>query len=639
MTDIFRVAFQELHMPKTLSSAFVLFLVIVMLMGSLPFPTASAQGPSPRIAFVDNQGLVQLADESGTVIQQLSSSGMASPPSWSHDGSMLVWADSASGEWAASSTIYLWKNNVATALPIGDKCYAAAFMPGDEQIALLCAGSLTDGINEPSAADLTAPEAGIVSIVNLDGSDFRQVVSPLDAGVIGHTAGARFFPERILVHADGTILVNVRRQLSAYVEYVAPGSTALERVPNDQDGTLSAIATTPTGFVGVLCAACRPHSRSQDPIQVFHMRTDGSIVETIGSVPLTNPSVIPEAMSPDLTQLMVQQHSDQNAPYDLAIMNLNDGTTRPFAEGRYAAWQPVLNTNAGQDAPSQQNTEWTISPTTLPTTAAAPVNTTTSTAPTSGQMLFAAKTQGQWDIYLYDASTQQTQVLFGGPGDQWAPRWYPDARGILFLNDVSGATEVWDARDDFSNPYPLIPAFTDGSEIVGVEWSYTGWDVTVQYATHKSVVNVDRDTYRTVTLWEGSAANNDFSENGISVYVTDNESVPRLVISGPVTQGDLSIEGDAPRVAANAPLIAYQVGERGSRRIRVINVETQQVTYIASSGSDDSGPTITSDGQFVLYVSDVNGIQTVVSVPVSGGTPTPVAIGSYDAVWYLDWRP
>lgn len=254
------------------------------------------------------------------------------------------------------------------------------------------------------------------------------------------------------------------------------------------------------------------------------------------------------------------------------------------------------------------------------------------------QLVFSANTDGDWDVYTYDFESGEVRSVAGGPGAQWAAKWNPQGDRVMYLSDTSGVGEVWGVNPDGSDARQHLRFEEEGHSLVSLEPGErpNRFYITVQTPMQKQLHSINAETGSDTLLLNGrSAASIDSSESA-RVWVTDNEAVPQVVY----TVGEQDVqqwEGDAPSIARDAPYVVYQIGDRGSRRIEVRNLETEEVTQLSPDGVDSSGPTISADGSLTCWQQDT-GAQVVMcqNLDDPGSKPFQLELGEFDAIWYLD---
>ena len=126
------------------------------------------------IAYTGNDGNLWLMQPDGSGQTQVTFDGSPDAcvrgASWSHEGTMLVFTRSATPA-GGTSLVYLLKDGIAAPIPGVYGCNSAAFLPGDQQLAMTCG---RDGDANASEQTLQSdPSMGLISIANLDGSDWH----------------------------------------------------------------------------------------------------------------------------------------------------------------------------------------------------------------------------------------------------------------------------------------------------------------------------------------------------------------------------------------------------------------------------------------------------------------------------------
>ena len=185
--------------------------------------------------------------------------------------------------------------------------------------------------------------------------------------------------------------------------------------------------------------------------------------------------------SPDGTR--VAFNGGDRRPY---IWDQRDNTLHPVGEpglgGTIIDWSPdgtaLLETvyqpdgNAGHYALYRLDLESGL-PTQL-TFFDAPIIYGTDWSPDGRFLIFAAKQNGDWDIYRIESDGGQLQRFHDPVGDAIAPQVSPDSREIAFTLSGQGRVELYKMRVDGSGPQQLT--WTDGIEY-SPRWSPDGQQI------------------------------------------------------------------------------------------------------------------------------------------------------------------
>jgi Tol biopolymer transport system component len=99
---------------------------------------------------------------------------------------------------------------------------------------------------------------------------------------------------------------------------------------------------------------------------------------------------------------------------------------------------------------------------------------------------------------------------------------------------------------------------------------------------------------------------------------------------------------DMPSISPDGLRVAYQIGQKGERRIAITSLEDGAVNELPRIGSDDSNPVWSPDGSALALVANRDGSDTVWIVSDDGRERRPLDLGVADlgepeAIWYLSW--
>lgn len=90
-------------------------------------------------------------------------------------------------------------------------------------------------------------------------------------------------------------------------------------------------------------------------------------------------------------------------------------------------------------------------------------------SPNGRMIAFANNEDGDFDVYLADAMTGQTRVLFDTDADEKGPTWSPEGDRIAFSSTADGHSEIW-AIDSSGSGNP-IQLTNEDAKSVSPDWS------------------------------------------------------------------------------------------------------------------------------------------------------------------------
>jgi Tol biopolymer transport system component len=207
----------------------------------------------------------------------------------------------------------------------------------------------------------------------------------------------------------------------------------------------------------------------------------------------------------------------------------------------------------------------------------------------SNRIIFAWNRDGDFDLYLMDADTQQVvSPLTDNSASDLTPVWSPDGTRVALTSNVNGNYEI----------YVLNIATFESDALTNNNWD---------------------DLYPT---WSPDGKQIAFTTNRDSnwdIYVMDaNGKNPKQLTTDPVYEGNPVWSPDGTR-------IAYVVGRDAKRDIMVMNVDGTNVQALTTRPtSADYSPAWSPDGKQIAFVSNRNSNPDIFVVDAS-------CIGNSDA--------
>lgn len=270
----------------------------------------------------------------------------------------------------------------------------------------------------------------------------------------------------------------------------------------------------------------------------------------------------------------------------------------------------------------------------------------TNSLPT-GDLAYAVKNSGQWDIWVYSFDTKQNTQLTSEPySDQWAPAYSHDGANIAYLSEqTDGSSQIWMMNPDGSNQRQITNWYSSES-IVGVNWSPDDSQL---------IVTLLGDMRRLALMSAGggelagylgpSSSFASTSKNGVMVFASDDGNpLDTVLYSGsfasPAQASQLGL-GDAPVVRGDGAYVIVQIGAPGSRSIASYPLSAEWSALPAPPRvGDDSNPIwLTTDGDYVAFVSTRGNGESIQVARLGDTSTTPLAIAQHERVWYLSKRP
>ena len=98
-------------------------------------------------------------------------------------------------------------------------------------------------------------------------------------------------------------------------------------------------------------------------------------------------------------------------------------------------------------------------------------------SPDGSRIVYAARENGNWDIYVVGADGSGDQQLTDDDAADWLPTWSPDGSYVAFVSNRDGGWAIWSMTVDGDNLRKLfdVPGSPDGLVRDEPAWSSQGW--------------------------------------------------------------------------------------------------------------------------------------------------------------------
>ena len=229
------------------------------------------------------------------------------------------------------------------------------------------------------------------------------------------------------------------------------------------------------------------------------------------------------------------------------------------------------------------------------------------------------------------------------------PRVSPDGSRMLFYSDRSGGDEVW--MLDLSTNEPTQVSRGGGTQSA---WSPDGR--LVAYGTRQGLAILDLETGGITTIAEHFTTSSPvFSPDGREVAFHGLDQRRRELLYSPLRRSQLyrapvdgsrahqvipTPEGDPanPSWAGDGRSVYFELDEVRAVSIWVVDLATSQYSQVATGGSDDAHPAVSSDGTELLFLRNHRDLY-VMRLPDG----TPRLIRSFDEpnrlIEFPSWTP
>lgn len=244
-----------------------------------------------------------------------------------------------------------------------------------------------------------------------------------------------------------------------------------------------------------------------------------------------------------------------------------------------------------------------------------------------GEMVFAAISSGNTDIYRVDDESGAPVRLTNATGEDFAPAWSPRKDMIAFLSSRNGAPALWlmdwngESKRQISEPGAVINDFRWAPDSKGI-----GMEVANGKFSWIAVLDIESGEVQSLTSRTESAQIGDWSPDGewllYAVIDGDSTGIRRRNPNG-VDEITITTGPDTnPRWSPDGRRIAFNrlTGTGGSTSIDLLVTDRDggQETNVAPDDFDETSFDWAPDGKHIMFVSDSSGNPEIYIVTPDG---------------------
>lgn len=209
--------------------------------------------------------------------------------------------------------------------------------------------------------------------------------------------------------------------------------------------------------------------------------------------------------------------------------------------------------------------------------------------------------KGQWDVWLYDASTKQTRQITSGAGDKLTPSIDGDTVVYtLYVNGQPAQIYRYDIPSQISQP---VSSSSQDQLNPSVSGSWVVWEENSSATSGMSVI-------KAINLTGGTG--------------------PVILDSG--TWSTSSVGGGSmhrPKVSGNVVVWEFAHSATGDSDVRAYELSTNTKLYVASSSSDEHSPA--TDGRYVVWSQFDDGTgYDIWAEDLTSANPQPFLVAGQD---------
>ncbi|MBF0566162.1 MAG: Tol-Pal system beta propeller repeat protein TolB [Nitrospirae bacterium] len=196
------------------------------------------------------------------------------------------------------------------------------------------------------------------------------------------------------------------------------------------------------------------------------------------------------------------------------------------------------------------------------------------------KIAYSSLRNGKWSIYILDFDTATERLIYSSGATDLAGDFTPDGKYLLFSSSGKGSPDI--------------------------------------YLLHLGTKVISRLTYEPAIEVSPSVS----PDGKQIVYVSDRSSTPQLYVMG-IDGNDsrrITFEGNyntAPEWSLAGDLIVFTSRAGGSFQVCTIKSDGSGMTQLTSAGNNDE-PSFSSDGRYIIFTSDRDGVKGVYQMNVNG---------------------
>jgi Tol biopolymer transport system component len=262
------------------------------------------------------------------------------------------------------------------------------------------------------------------------------------------------------------------------------------------------------------------------------------------------------------------------------------------------------------------------------------------------QVSFSSDRDGNFDIYLMNASGSGAHRLTDTPADDYDPVWSPDGSRAAFTSERNGNKEIYLVEGDSGEDFRLT---NDDAEDIAPAWSPDGTRIAFQSRRDGNwniyVVDVDGENLQRLTDHSGNDETPAWSSDGSQLaFVTDRDGNQEIYVMDADGGSVQRITDDAANSTnpvwspVGSEMVFINVMEDQNWEIFSAAADGSKVRNLTNEHFDDWNPDWSPDGSLITFMSERDGNQEIYVMDADGGNSRNLSRSSADD-WYPDWSP
>ena len=235
-------------------------------------------------------------------------------------------------------------------------------------------------------------------------------------------------------------------------------------------------------------------------------------------------------------------------------------------------------------------------------------------------------------LMLYDAESEETDLLVPNVDENQPPVWAPGADRIAYVSEVEGSTDIFMVEVETGEQTRLT--FSEGHESVG-DWSPDGQWLVFTQSGHEGLLLRNPTGVNLIELTDGADTNPVWSPKGDRIaFLRDTGEGHDIYVLRPSDKDDWADDTDELAVAdteydetepawsADGRTLAFVVNYDDQSEIFTVRVDGSERTQLTYNTANDWMPNWSQVGDRIIFLSNAYGNSEILYMNGDGSDQT-----------------